>query len=700
MKINLNTTKGLFNFTKKEVRNIKPLVGRILGVYGKIVKIISRNKFYVVVVNNPLILKPGDLVNLLFSNRQVTTPTRSQSEKSVEANLLFEEEIENLEEINLKEKNPNTQIKNSYPLLSKLFLNKDFVMSLTSLNISQIETLIDDLKKFASDDEIKTFKPESLEDVKKNLIEFFIRIQKSMSRWFAFPRDIRVDILKLYTGLKNPHLSIQRNKNVQHVKDTVTFKNSYKFQQGRIRDFVQDQKRSKEDNLQGIDDNFKRQNLISNPKSFPKQVIKILSGNSGVKPLFLKKIENFNFDKFVIKLPQKITELKSIQMSKIMKKNFGQITEKELKWFIKMLKFSISRSKNPKIAVDLITKNNVSKNTLINPQINHKVENLHLSRYLGNHSFSNPYEVFLRNKDSVEFSTQSFMNMDSSKTNKLAIDSRLVTHSSTNTTSSLKGTNSLEEYLITPEQETQLKSMRVKLSGYMKNQDIEKVIGLFRETLNKTLAEIKRLSLPLRAEIESYILRSSFEKLINKITTNLYGSDDKIKELKNLFRKFADKISISYIDNNEDRTFMSKIDKKRIFYSRIINSLSSVVGIKTIFLKFESINGRIDFIDKNIDPKIRKGLRLIFDLSFQNLGEVIIDTTINSGEVDVKLFAEKDTERFFQKNYGQFKEIFEVEGYHLKKFTVANIDDSKILLDEKYLLLTRSISGGNPEWIA
>jgi len=714
MEVNLNIVNKLFGISKK-IKDVKSPIGKVVNVHGNLIKIVSGNKLYLIAVNDSTVLKPGNLVNLLFSNRQVTTPQVSnQNEKFVEAKLLFEGEIENFENIGntLKEANSSTQIKSDLAFLDELISNEKITTSLTLLKIDQIENLFGDLKELLSTDEIKNFKLENSEKFKKNLVEFLIRIRGNIPKWFSLPKDIRINILKLYTGLLDSQSDVQRTENArskannrtifEKVEHEIQKKNSENLDEktGTLEKTKIIENVKSENSLikkYEINNYQKRSSLLKLKvyfKNLSEQTVKMPLRKFEIDSLTLEKTKNLNSDKLIMKFPRKIEWLRSTDFgdSKTMKKTLKQIMhEKEVRELVKVLKFSLLKSKDLQSDVIRIQnntpKNNSStKNVLINLPANYttiidvKSEKNFIRKtnpsYYSNHLKNSEPPNFLQdlNRNPIQSSTQTF----------------------TDNSNSLKEKIIFEEFFIL-KQENQLENLKTELLKYMNNQDTEKIVSLFKQTTMRTIKEIDRSQFPLKINIVSQILKSSLEELINRIMTKLDGNESTLKKLKNLLREFSDKISSSYV-NEKKETFLDKVDERRMIYSKIFDSLNDVVGMRTIFLKFENMYSRIDFISKEIDPKIKKGFRLIFDLSLKNLGKVVINITINSSDVDMHLFVQKDAEKIFRENYKLFKEIFETEGHHLQSFFVMNIEDSKGLMNERHLLLTNM--GGNYNWMA
>ncbi|MDN5337345.1 MAG: hypothetical protein PWQ20_415 [Thermotogaceae bacterium] len=230
--------------------------------------------------------------------------------------------------------------------------------------------------------------------------------------------------------------------------------------------------------------------------------------------------------------------------------------------------------------------------------------------------------------------------------------------------------------------------------------DVDRVISMLKKTIEAVNIIVEKVGIFSDNKRKQSILKDSLIILKNEIEKRLVGESNSIEKVKNIIDDFTERILEKQFEKfkEESKEFFLEIDEKKILYSKIINYLSGFSGIHSFFLDFGEIAGRIDLIDEKLDPKIKKGFRLIFDLKLQNLGKVLLDIIISFKEVDVRLFVEEKAKELFDKNLENFRSLFNEEGYNLRSFFVFDIKESKILRDERLSLL--SGSEGNYNWIA
>lgn len=711
MHINLENIVKFINISEKTNKNTS-LNGKIVDVKGNIVKIASNDKLYIIAVKNTEVLKGKTVVELLFSNREVTTPQSSfqkylSKEKYIEAKLLFVADIKDLMPKSAVEIQPAEQKDIILNILQFLFSNDSTTEVLASLEPGEIDILFEDLKElFEKFSKIKpdNIKTSEFEVLKKNMMEFLLRLGKNLKIFLTFPKNIRLDILKLYLNLEKRDIKhepenlrkIFFSENTDPKKEHENLKIIKHFEANPV-----ESKNIPEDtNI--IKREFSAENILKTheysnniTKGTGNDIKSIKSENNSQLSTYEKPEEQ---SKQQPKIPGMI-ENSNIQY----KQSQNKITDRhksyaslEIKKLVNLLKFSLATFNLKTLKK---TRNSIPAKTEINSS--HLGNSLEIStKELKNSSFENLGKK-IYGFDFSKFSEKIFSTIvDSESSEKEHPDFKNTTGNKLPNQLNEKIEHRALEKLENSELSVEkvFEEFKHALLEHMNEKDVDKILSLFRKMFKMVDMVVEKVAIFVdNKRRQSVLLKDSLIVLKDEIEKRLIGKKDSIEKAKNIIDDFTEKI-LEKQSEKENEEPLLKIDEKKILYSKIINYISEFPGIHSFFLDFGKVSGRIDFIDEKLDPKIKKGFRLIFDLNFQNLGKVLLDIIINSRKVDMRLFVEEKVKELFNKNFEKFKILFNEEGYSLRSFLVLDAKESKILRDERLLLF--SGSEGNYNWIA
>ncbi|MCD6545139.1 MAG: hypothetical protein J7K69_00595, partial [Thermotogae bacterium] len=565
MQINLEIAKKLIGLTKKNNEKVTLLNGKVVDIKGNIVKITANNKLYVVVINNSKILKNSSIVNLIFSNRQVTTPRISQlSErgKYIEAKLLFESEIENFQ--NDKTTSQGPIIRNPSRVLSNIFnfmfSERNLVKVLSLLSPNQLETLVEDLREI-TEALVKTSDPK-LEDFKRNLAEFIVRVGKNLPRFLSFPQKIRLAVLRIYLDLDERTESVDKNDKITK-KTTGGNTNSEKITPNEKKIFSDETVETKRTEFSNehiakkITKNFTERGIMPTQRDERQ----LDESSDVIRPKKTQKVEDETLDmgkkSRSSKLPTKFTEPHSYK--KEMNIKFPKKVKLISLTFPKNHKDSNFTS-NPKSIENVINEKNEIKNLIKLLRFSLVSLKTKTSQKIVEHvetvSKERPKDVFhiLPKKSDIHIS-----HMNSSLKEAVGNDNHLPSkpqsffkNSSKNQPHFARETQISMFKAIPSSQKEIFESFKPTLLKYLNEESLDKIFLLFEKLPSEIEMELERNQIPVDVEMKKEILRDSFETLVLEIEKRLMGKKTDLEKVKILLRNLAQKVLESQVTKKDE----------------------------------------------------------------------------------------------------------------------------------------------------
>jgi hypothetical protein len=436
MHINLKNIEKFINISK--IGKNVALNGKIIDVKGNIAQIATDDKLYIIILKKPEVLKNKTVVELLFSNREVTTPQNyfqghSTEERHIEAKLLFVVDIKDFVSKNVIESPTFGQkdivgqkdMVSSIPLF--LFFQDSTAKVLASLEPSEINTLFEDFKELFEQffekklaDNVKTAE---LEIFRKSLSEFLLRIKKNLATFLSFPKKIRLDILRLY-------LNLEKGKSNQETKDKkklASFKNIEPEKEYENVKLIK-QSKVKPSELPNVPEDIalakKDFSSENNYKVLGYSDNSINNTSNDTKPIEEKNNNQLNtseeskeYSRHQLKNPE-IIETFSKSYKQLQNKGMNELKShknSEIKMLVKLLKFSLSTF-NPKILKRIKKPTSPRIEMKIGMNLNHLEKSSGESvKKLENSYFENLSLKEIYESDLSEFSEPKEPNMKSSE---------------------------------------------------------------------------------------------------------------------------------------------------------------------------------------------------------------------------------------------------------------------------------------------